>query len=49
MRYESEVLKKPSLDFIEVVESVLIGHVGGTDMELEVGPKVFKVVVVGQL
>lgn len=28
---------------------VLIGHVGGADVQLEVGPKVLKVVIVWQL
>ena len=46
---ESEVLKEPSLDLVEVVESVLIGHVCGTDVKLEVGSKVLKIVIVGQL
>ena len=46
---ESEVLKEPSLDLVEVVESVLVGHVGGTDVQLEVRTKVLKVVIVWQL
>ena len=46
---ESEVLKEPSFDLIEVVECVLIGHVGGADVKLEVGSKVLKVVIVRQL
>ena len=46
---ESEVLKEPSLDLVEVVECVLIGHVGGADVKLEVRSKVLKVVIVGQL
>ena len=46
---ESEVLKEPSFDLVEVVESVLIGHVCGTDVKLEVRSKVLKVVIVGQL
>lgn len=35
-----------SLDFLQVVVGVLVGHVGGADVQLEVGPKVLKVVVV---
>ena len=49
MRDESEVLKEPSFDLIEVVECVLIGHVGGADVKLEVRTKVLKVVIVWQL
>jgi hypothetical protein len=46
---ESEILKEASFDLVEVVESVLIGHVGGADVKLKVRSKVLKVVVVGQL
>ena len=46
---ESEVLKESSLDLVEVVECILIGHVGGADVKLEVRSKVLKVVIVGQL
>ena len=46
---ESEILKEPSFDLVEVVEGVLIGHVGGADMKLKVRSKVLKVVVVGEL
>ena len=46
---ESEVLKEPSFDFVEVIESVLIGHVGGADVKLEVRSKVLKIVIIGQL
>lgn len=35
-----------SLDFLQVFVGVLVGHVGGADVELEVWPKVLKVVVV---
>ena len=38
-----------SLDFLHVLCGVLVGHVGGTDVKLEVGPVVLKVVIVGQL
>lgn len=34
------------LDLLQVVVGVLVGHVGGTDVQLEVWPKVLKVVVV---
>ena len=48
MRDEPEVLKETSFDLVEVVECVLIGHVGRADVKLEVWTKVLKVVVVGQ-
>lgn len=35
-----------SLDFLQVVVGVLIGHVRRADVQLEVGSKVLKVVVV---
>lgn len=35
-----------SLDFLQVVVGVLVGHVGGADVQLEVRPKILKVVVV---
>lgn len=35
-----------SLDFLQVFVGVLVGHVGGADVELEVWPKVLEVVVV---
>lgn len=38
-----------SLDLLQVVVGVLIGHVGGADVQLEVGSKVLKVVVVWEL
>lgn len=37
------------LDLLQVVVGVLIGHVGGADVQLEVWPKVLKVVVVWKL
>ena len=46
---ESEVLKEASFDLVEVVECVLIGHIGGADVKFEVGSKVLKIVIVGQL
>ncbi len=46
---ESEVLKEASFDLVEVVESILIGHIGGADVKLKVRSKVLKIVVVGQL
>ena len=38
-----------SLDLLQVLVSVLVGHVGRADVKLEIRSKVFKVVVVGQL
>lgn len=34
------------LDLFQIVSSVLVSHVGGTDVELEVWSKVLKVVIV---
>uniref|UniRef100_A0A6B0V7H8 Putative secreted protein n=1 Tax=Ixodes ricinus TaxID=34613 RepID=A0A6B0V7H8_IXORI len=45
----SEILEKPSSDLLEVLWCVLVGHVGRADVQLEVRPKVLKVVVVRQL
>lgn len=36
------------LDLVHVLLRVLVGHVGWTDVQLEVGPEVLKVIVVGQ-
>ena len=36
------------LDLVEVFRCVLIGHVGGTDVEFEVRSIVLKVVIVGE-
>ena len=36
------------LDLVEVFLGVLVGHVGGTDVELEVWAIVLKIVVVGK-
>lgn len=38
-----------SLDLLQVVVGVLIGHVGGADVQLEVWSEVLKVVVVWEL
>ena len=46
---ESQVLEESGLDLVEVVKCVLIGHVGGTDVKLEVRSKVLEVVIVWQL
>ena len=37
------------LDLVEVLWGVLVGHVGWTDVQLEVWAKVLKVVIVRQL
>ena len=37
---------KDSLDLLQIVVCVLVGHIGGADVQLEVWPKVLKVVVV---
>lgn len=49
MGQHTEVFKEPGLDLVEVLRGVLVSHVGGADVELEVRPKVLKVVVVRQL
>jgi hypothetical protein len=49
VRQHSQVFKKLILDFVQVLGCVLIGHVGGADVQLKVGAKVFKVVCVGKL
>lgn len=38
-----------SLDLLQVVVGVLIGHVGGADVQLEVWSEVLKVIVVWEL
>lgn len=38
-----------SLDLLQVVVGVLVGHVGGTDVQFEVWPKVLKVIIVWKL
>lgn len=37
------------LDLVHVVLSVLIGHVWWADVQLEVGPKIFKIIIVWKL
>ncbi len=48
MRDETEVLKEPCLDLVEVVQVVLVRHVCRTDVQFKVRPKVLKVIVVRQ-
>ena len=38
-----------SLDLLQVVIGILIGHVGGADVQLEIWSKVLKVVIVREL
>ena len=38
--------KMQLLDFIEIFGCVLIGHVGRTDVQFEIGAEVFKVIIV---
>ena len=45
----AEVLQQPGPDLVHVLRRVLIAHVAGGDVELEVGAEILKVVVVGQL
>ena len=40
---------RDSLDLVHVLAGVLVAHVGGGDVQLEVGAKVLEVVVVRQL
>lgn len=49
VRQHTEVLKQALLDLLQVLSRVLVGHVGRADVQLEVGPKVLKVIIVGQL
>ena len=49
MGNKSQILKEPSLDLIEIFTSILIGHVCGADMQLEVRSKVLKVIIIWQL
>jgi len=49
VRQHTQILKEASLDLVDVVGRVLVGHVGWTDVQLEVRPVVLKVVVVRQL
>ena len=37
------------LDFVKVLLGILVGHVRGRNVQLEVRPEVLKVVIVGQL
>ena len=39
----------PAPDLVNVLPGVLVGHVAGGDVQLEVGAEVFEVVIVGQL
>ena len=45
----AEVLQQPGPDLVHVLRRVLIAHVAGGDVELEVGSEVLEVVIVGQL
>ncbi len=49
MRNKPKVLKEASLDFVEIVQVVLVRHVCGTDVQLEIRSKIFKVIIVRQL
>ena len=49
MGQHSQVLKETLLDLLQVLVSVLVGHVGRADVKLEIRSKLFKVVIVGQL
>ena len=49
MRQHAQVLKESRLDLVYVVCGVLVGHVGWTNVKLEVRPVVLKVVIVWQL
>ena len=49
MRQHPEVLQQAAPDLVHVLRSVLVGHVAGGDVQLEVGAEVFEVVIVGQL
>lgn len=46
VRNESEVLKQSRFDLVQVINCVLVGHVGWTDVQFEIRTKVLKIVVV---
>lgn len=46
MRNKAEILKKSSLDFVEIIQVVLIRHVCRTDVQLEVRSKILKIIIV---
>lgn len=47
-RFDSPWQTQSLLDLIHVLQCVLVGHVGWADVQLEVRPKVLKVIVVWQ-
>lgn len=49
VRQHAQVFEQALLDLLQVFVGVLVGHVGRADVQLEVGPEVLKVIVVGQL
>ena len=49
VRQHPEIVEQPDLDLVEVLRGVLVRHVRRTDVQLEVGSVVLKVVVVRQL
>ena len=48
MRDEPQILKEPGLYLVQVLAGILVGHVGGANVQLEIRPKIFKVVIVWQ-
>ena len=46
MGKHAEIVKEATTDLVEIVGGVLVGHVGGCDVQLEVRSVVLKVVVV---
>ena len=49
VRQHAQVLEEASLDLVEVLGRVLVGHVRLRDVQLEVRAVVLEVIVVGQL
>ena len=49
VRQHPKVFKQSRFDLVHVLAGVLVAHVGRGDVKLEVGAKVFKVVVVREL
>lgn len=49
MRKHAQVLEETCFNLVQVLRCVLVGHVGGADVQLEVRAVVLKVIIVGQL
>ena len=45
---KSEVLIEFELNLLQILGGILIGHVGRTNVELKIGAKILKVVIIGK-